>query len=173
MPFSRKVQEPSLGQNRCKMWGLREIQSDMERETGIEPATNGLGSRYSTIELLPPKVNFDGSRNCNLFADFDLISRTDSPYKNFVFDDWPAARQSSKYSFQYTSWRHLWCVPRGGKRSKECAAATFVYAACGLLLHRVAVSVFFASSTSALHISKPGGEHLCDGFLLAQFFYFF
>jgi hypothetical protein len=26
----------------------------MERETGIEPATNGLGSRYSTIELLPP-----------------------------------------------------------------------------------------------------------------------
>jgi hypothetical protein len=26
---------------------------DMERETGIEPATNGLGSRYSTIELLP------------------------------------------------------------------------------------------------------------------------
>jgi hypothetical protein len=28
--------------------------SHMERETGIEPATNGLGSRYSTIELLPP-----------------------------------------------------------------------------------------------------------------------
>jgi hypothetical protein len=26
----------------------------LERETGIEPATNGLGSRYSTIELLPP-----------------------------------------------------------------------------------------------------------------------
>jgi hypothetical protein len=26
---------------------------DLERETGIEPATNGLGSRYSTIELLP------------------------------------------------------------------------------------------------------------------------
>ena len=26
----------------------------VERETGIEPATNGLGSRYSTIELLPP-----------------------------------------------------------------------------------------------------------------------
>lgn len=25
----------------------------VERETGIEPATNGLGSRYSTIELLP------------------------------------------------------------------------------------------------------------------------
>jgi hypothetical protein len=25
----------------------------LERETGIEPATNGLGSRYSTIELLP------------------------------------------------------------------------------------------------------------------------
>jgi hypothetical protein len=24
----------------------------LERETGIEPATNGLGSRYSTIELL-------------------------------------------------------------------------------------------------------------------------
>jgi hypothetical protein len=28
--------------------------SNLERETGIEPATNGLGSRYSTIELLPP-----------------------------------------------------------------------------------------------------------------------
>ena len=27
---------------------------ELERETGIEPATNGLGSRYSTIELLPP-----------------------------------------------------------------------------------------------------------------------
>ena len=27
----------------------------LERETGIEPATNGLGSRYSTIELLPPE----------------------------------------------------------------------------------------------------------------------
>ncbi len=25
----------------------------LERETGIEPVTNGLGSRYSTIELLP------------------------------------------------------------------------------------------------------------------------
>jgi hypothetical protein len=25
----------------------------LEREAGIEPATNGLGSRYSTIELLP------------------------------------------------------------------------------------------------------------------------
>jgi hypothetical protein len=25
----------------------------MERETGIEPATTGLGSRCSTIELLP------------------------------------------------------------------------------------------------------------------------
>jgi hypothetical protein len=28
-------------------------QEILERETGIEPATNGLGSRYSTIELLP------------------------------------------------------------------------------------------------------------------------
>ena len=27
----------------------------MERETGIEPATNGLGSRDSTTELLPLK----------------------------------------------------------------------------------------------------------------------
>ena len=26
----------------------------LERETGIEPATNGLGSRDSTTELLPP-----------------------------------------------------------------------------------------------------------------------
>jgi hypothetical protein len=29
------------------------VSNSMERETGIEPATNGLGSRYSTIELLP------------------------------------------------------------------------------------------------------------------------
>ena len=36
----------------------------MERETGIEPATNGLGSRYSTIELLPLEgLKVDGSRN--------------------------------------------------------------------------------------------------------------
>ena len=28
----------------------------LERETGIEPATNGLGSRYSTIELLPLRI---------------------------------------------------------------------------------------------------------------------
>ena len=28
----------------------------MERETGIEPATNGLGSRDSTTELLPPVI---------------------------------------------------------------------------------------------------------------------
>jgi hypothetical protein len=30
------------------------MEKTLERETGIEPATNGLGSRYSTIELLPP-----------------------------------------------------------------------------------------------------------------------
>ena len=35
----------------------------MERETGIEPATNGLGSRYSTIELLPLRLIPDLSRN--------------------------------------------------------------------------------------------------------------
>jgi hypothetical protein len=29
---------------------------NLERETGIEPATNGLGSRYSTIELLPHRI---------------------------------------------------------------------------------------------------------------------
>lgn len=28
----------------------------LERETGIEPATTGLGSRCSTIELLPPRT---------------------------------------------------------------------------------------------------------------------
>src|SRR5579864_1146362 len=33
--------------------GVRKKQGGLERETGIEPATNGLGSRYSTIELLP------------------------------------------------------------------------------------------------------------------------
>lgn len=31
----------------------RQASIELERETGIEPATNGLGSRYSTIELLP------------------------------------------------------------------------------------------------------------------------
>ena len=30
------------------------IRNILERETGIEPATNGLGSRDSTTELLPP-----------------------------------------------------------------------------------------------------------------------
>ena len=37
----------------------------MERETGIEPATNGLGSRYSTIELLPLKHPCNEG-NCNI-----------------------------------------------------------------------------------------------------------
>lgn len=37
----------------------------LERETGIEPATNGLGSRYSTIELLPLlKLQSDPTWNC-------------------------------------------------------------------------------------------------------------
>ncbi len=31
----------------------------MERETGIEPATSGLGSRRSTAELLPHKLLCD------------------------------------------------------------------------------------------------------------------
>src|ERR1700741_500061 len=36
-------------------WNQRSpLRLRMERETGIEPATNGLGSRYSPIELLPP-----------------------------------------------------------------------------------------------------------------------
>ena len=33
--------------------GYREKRLKLERETGIEPATNGLGSRDSTTELLP------------------------------------------------------------------------------------------------------------------------
>jgi hypothetical protein len=38
-------------------YSVGEVSSNiLERETGIEPATNGLGSRYSTIELLPPMV---------------------------------------------------------------------------------------------------------------------
>jgi hypothetical protein len=36
--------------------GSRKSRRKLERETGIEPATNGLGSRYSTIELLPPAI---------------------------------------------------------------------------------------------------------------------
>jgi hypothetical protein len=36
-----------------EQWNLRNFRLILERETGIEPATNGLGSRYSTIELLP------------------------------------------------------------------------------------------------------------------------
>ena len=32
------------------------MRPSLERETGIEPATNGLGSRYSTIELLPLRM---------------------------------------------------------------------------------------------------------------------
>jgi hypothetical protein len=30
-----------------------DLELELERETGIEPATNGLGSRDSTTELLP------------------------------------------------------------------------------------------------------------------------
>jgi hypothetical protein len=35
----------------------------MERETGIEPATNGLGSRDSTTELLPLRLLFRDPRS--------------------------------------------------------------------------------------------------------------
>ncbi len=41
----------------------------MERETGIEPATNGLGSRDSTAELLP----LVGS--CLILPDSDVYLR--------------------------------------------------------------------------------------------------
>ena len=34
-------------------WYVEMSREKLERETGIEPATNALGSRYSTIELLP------------------------------------------------------------------------------------------------------------------------
>jgi hypothetical protein len=36
-------------------WIFRDLDrfKEVERETGIEPATNGLGSRDSTTELLP------------------------------------------------------------------------------------------------------------------------
>lgn len=34
----------------------------MERETGIEPATLGLGSQCSTIELLALKIKDEGRR---------------------------------------------------------------------------------------------------------------
>jgi hypothetical protein len=37
----------------CVRLRIRKTEEKVERETGIEPATNGLGSRYSTIELLP------------------------------------------------------------------------------------------------------------------------
>ena len=35
-----------------------ELIQELERETGIEPATNGLGSRDSTTELLPLALLF-------------------------------------------------------------------------------------------------------------------
>ena len=41
----------------------------MERETGIEPATNGLGSRDSTTELLPLGVGHN-CRDFNILAYF-------------------------------------------------------------------------------------------------------
>ena len=37
-------------------WNIVKYGRYLERETGIEPATNGLGSRYSTIELLPLRI---------------------------------------------------------------------------------------------------------------------
>ncbi len=46
----------------------------LERETGIEPATNGLGSRYSTIELLPLRPNY--TPEAMAFAAVDKVAAT-------------------------------------------------------------------------------------------------
>jgi hypothetical protein len=39
-----------------KVLSQKILTENLERETGIEPATTGLGSRCSTIELLPPRT---------------------------------------------------------------------------------------------------------------------
>jgi hypothetical protein len=38
-------------------FGSSQVIENMERETGIEPATSSLGSWHSTAELLPLSVN--------------------------------------------------------------------------------------------------------------------
>ena len=51
VPFFRRLWDSMDSKAIGRMvWDFR---LNLERETGIEPATNGLGSRYSTIELLP------------------------------------------------------------------------------------------------------------------------
>jgi hypothetical protein len=44
---------PSNKGNQAAHLSLLILRKNLERETGIEPATNGLGSRDSTTELLP------------------------------------------------------------------------------------------------------------------------
>ena len=52
--LSRVSASDSIGDFQMFSWRKFVALLNLERETGIEPATNGLGSRYSTIELLPP-----------------------------------------------------------------------------------------------------------------------
>ena len=54
----------------------------MERETGIEPATNSLEGCDSTTELLPPSSGLEAEK---LHADFPM-SHPDSSSWNFKFD---------------------------------------------------------------------------------------
>ena len=42
--------------------GARGLEKELERETGIEPATSSLGSLRSTPELLPLPRNDEGSK---------------------------------------------------------------------------------------------------------------
>ena len=51
----------------------------MERETGIEPATNGLGSRDSTTELLPlvSRLSVSVTLTCHHYHALDVAQAVD------------------------------------------------------------------------------------------------
>ena len=57
----------------------RERLLHLERETGIEPATNGLGSRYSTIELLPLRLQLYCGRRVRGSASAPYILASSAP----------------------------------------------------------------------------------------------
>jgi hypothetical protein len=78
----------------------------LERETGIEPATNGLGSRYSTIELLPLRMELyrDAGPQCLANTAMCLIR---TPCAQTL-----ECRKSTRLSTPHPSPRLLVCQPK-------------------------------------------------------------
>ena len=101
------------------------------------------------------------------------INRTDSGHKKFVFDVWGAARQSRRNSFPenishlfFTDCGEIakWCDGRVPKlRSLDAFCFSFGRQRNSLLRkQRFPQSIFL----------KTGGDSTCDGFWLAQPFFF-